>query len=92
MNWDFSSLTSCPTGGGERLLCRGYTKFDFTVDEGNERLNLSREKNQPSTRPQREGGEILCDLPPVCVTSPGASTSNSVTSRINGMTTRTHTT
>ena len=29
---------------GERLI-RGYTKFDITVDEGNERLNPSREKN-----------------------------------------------
>ena len=37
-------LISCPASG-ERLL-RGYTKFDFTVDEGKERLmNLSRDKN-----------------------------------------------
>ena len=36
------SLTSCPTSG-ERL-CRGYTKFDFTVDEGKGRLNAARDK------------------------------------------------
>ena len=30
--------------GGERLV-RGYTKFDFTVDEGQGRLNPSRDKN-----------------------------------------------
>ena len=36
------SLRSCPTSG-ERL-CRGYKKFDFTVDEGKGRLNPSRDK------------------------------------------------
>ena len=33
----------CPTGG-ERLN-RWYAQFDFTVDEGKEWLNPSREKN-----------------------------------------------
>ena len=36
-------LGSCPTSG-ERLI-RGYTKFDFTVDDGKERLNPSRDKS-----------------------------------------------
>ena len=35
--------------------------------------------------PQKEGGEILCDLPSFCVTPAGASTG--LTSRINEMTT-----
>ena len=35
---------SCPTNG-ERLI-RGYTKFDFTVDEGKGRLNPSHDKNE----------------------------------------------
>ena len=39
------SLKSSPTRSGERLF-RGYTKFDFTVDEGKERLNPSRDKKQ----------------------------------------------
>ena len=34
----------CLLKSGGRLI-RGYTKFDFTVDEGKERLNPSREKN-----------------------------------------------
>ena len=33
----------CPTSGEQ--LIRYYTKFDFTVDEGTEWLNPSREKN-----------------------------------------------
>ena len=41
-NWDFM-LTSGQTSG-ERLI-RGYTKSDFTVDEGKERPNPSRDKN-----------------------------------------------
>ena len=39
--------------------------------------------------PQKEGGEIMCDLPPVCVTPAGTSTN--LTSRINGMITPNHT-
>ena len=35
----------CPTTSGRRLIIRYYTKFDFTVDEGKERLNPSREEN-----------------------------------------------
>ena len=49
---------------GERLI-RWYTKFDFTVDEGKDLLNPSREKNKDKHRRRPEGGEILCDLPPV---------------------------
>ena len=45
---------------GERLI-RYYTKFDFTVDEGKERLNPSREKKLRQA-PQKEGGEILCGV------------------------------
>ena len=39
--------------------------------------------------PQKEGGEVLCDLPPV-LPQDGTSTRN-LTSRINGMTTHIHT-
>ena len=35
---------SCLPTSGERLI-RGYTKFDFTVDEGKEWLDPSRDKN-----------------------------------------------
>ena len=46
-------------------LCRGYTKFDFTVDEGKGRLNPSRDKKVRQA-PQKEGGErLLCGLLPV---------------------------
>ena len=45
-------------------LIRGYTKFDFAVDEGKGRLNPSRDKKLRQA-PQKEGGEILFDLPPV---------------------------
>ena len=38
-------------------------KFDFTVDEGKEWLNLSREKNKGHA-PQKDG-KIMCDLPHV---------------------------
>ena len=34
---------SCPTSSGERLI-RGYTKSNFTVDEGKGWLNLSSDK------------------------------------------------
>ena len=37
-----------PTNG-ERLI-RGYTKFDFTTDEGKGRLNPSRNKNKGKHR------------------------------------------
>ena len=51
---------------GERLI-RWYTKYDFMVDEGKGRLNPSRDKTNINIRraPQKEGGGILCDLPPV---------------------------
>ena len=39
----------CPTSG-ERLFNLLYTKFDFTVDEGKEWLNPSREKNEGTHR------------------------------------------
>ena len=60
----------------------GYTKFDFTVDEGKGRLNPSRDKNEGKHRKRK--------VEKSCVTSACASTS--LTSRINGMTThaRTH--
>ena len=64
----------------ERLI-RKYTKFDFTVDEGKKRLNPSREKNKYKYR--RRKVEKSCVTP--------AGTSTSLTSRINGMTTHTHT-
>ena len=38
-----NQIKSCPTSG-ERLI-RGYTKFDFTVEEGKEWLDPSRKKN-----------------------------------------------
>ena len=38
-------------------------KFDSTVDEGKGRLIPSRDKKLRQA-PQKEGGEILCDLPP----------------------------
>ena len=50
------SLTSCPTRG-ERLY-HGYTRFDFTVDEGKGRLNPSRDKKLRQA-PQKEGGPRL---------------------------------
>ena len=55
-------------------LFRGYTKFDFTVDEGKERLNPSRDKNSGKHRRRK--------VEKSCVTPAGASTS--LTSRING--------
>ena len=54
-----------PPTSRERLI-RGYTKFkfDFTVDEGKGMAaSFSREKLRQA--PQKEGGETLCDLPPV---------------------------
>ena len=61
------SLTSCPTSG-ERL-CRGYTKFGFTLDEGKGRLNPSRDK-EIRQAPLKEGPV----WPSSCVTPAGAST------------------
>ena len=43
INPDHLFLTSCLTSGEQ--LIHGYTKFDFTVDEGKERLNPCRKKN-----------------------------------------------
>ena len=48
----------CPTSG-ERLI-HGYTKFDFTVDEGKGTAeSFSRYKFRQA--PQKEGGEIPCE-------------------------------
>ena len=77
--WDFSLQKKC-LKSGERLI-RGYTKFDFTVDERKGRLNPSRDKNYGKHR-RRKAEKFR-------VTPSGASTS--LTSRINGMTTHTHT-
>ena len=67
-----------------RILIRGCTKFDFTVDEGNGLLNPSREKKSEGTHRRRKVEKSYA-------TPAGASTS-SLTSRINGMTTQhTHT-
>ena len=46
------------------------TKFDFTVDEGKEWLNPSRDKNQGTHRRRKVDLKscvtfLLCDLPPV---------------------------
>ena len=41
-----------------------YTKFDFTVDEGKGRVNLTRDKNEGKHR-KKKGGEIPFDLPHV---------------------------
>ena len=49
-----------PTSG-ERLN-RYYTKFGFTIDEGKERLNPSREKNKGMHR-RRKVGEKSCVTP-----------------------------
>ena len=68
-----------PTSG-ERLN-RSYTKFDFAVDEGKERLIPSRERN--SGKHRRRGVGKSCVTP--------AGTSTNITSIINGMTTHTHT-
>ena len=67
-NYDF--LTSCPTSARTitTVLRRGYTYFDFTVDEGKGRLNRSRDKKLRQVS-QKEGGEkdnscvafLLCD-------------------------------
>ena len=48
------SLTSRPTS--RERSCRGYTTFDFTVDEGKERLNPSRDQKLRQA-PQKEGGK-----------------------------------
>ena len=56
-------IKKCPTSG-ERLFY-GYTKFDFTVDEGKERLNPSREKNEGNHRRRKVEKScltiLLCD-------------------------------
>ena len=66
---------SCPS---RKRLIRGYTKIDFTVDEGKKRLNPSQDKNL--------GNHCKMKVDKSCVTPIGASTS--LTSRINGMTTQ----
>ena len=55
----------CIVYSGERISRSNTQQFDFTVDEGKERLNPSREKNYTCRRqaPQKEGGEIIRDLP-----------------------------
>ena len=59
-----------------------YTKFDFTIDKGKERLNPSREKIKGKHRRRKVDKES-------CVTPAGTSTS--LTSRINGKTKHPHT-
>ena len=68
---------SCPTSL-ERLT-GGYTEFDFTVDEGKERLNPSRDKNQGKHR--RRKVKKSCVTFPLCDSPAGASIS--LMSRIN---------
>ena len=59
---------SCPTSG-ERFF-RGYTKIDFTVDEGKRRLNPSRDENHGKHRKRKVEKScatfLLCD-PGWCV-------------------------
>ena len=50
MTEDLDAFRFFLTRSGERLLLLGYTKFNFTVDEGNEWLNPSREKNEGKHR------------------------------------------
>ena len=57
-NWDFppqkkTKQKSCPTSG-ERFI-RGYTKFDFTIDEGKGRLDPSRDKEKKIKASTAEG-------------------------------------
>ena len=70
-------------------MCRGYTKFDLTVDEGKGRLNLSRDRklrHAPQKKKKKNSGVafLLCD-PGWCVHI--LTERCSLTSRINGMTT-----
>ena len=63
-NWDISSQKNkCPTSG-ERLT-RGYTKLDFTADEGKGRLNPSHDKNEGKHRRKKVEKScvtfLLCD-------------------------------
>ena len=53
--------TFLPTNG-ERLI-RQYTRFDFTRRGKGKAESLSREGLRQA--PQKEGGQMLCDLPPV---------------------------
>ena len=53
--------------------------FDFSVDEGKERLNPSRVKNEGKHRRRKE--EKSCE-------TPAGTSTNNLTSRINGMTTQ----
>ena len=78
-------LTTSRIGNLTQLI-HTYMKIDFTVDKGKGRLNPSRDKNQGRHR-RRKLDPVW---PSSCVTPAGASTS--LTSRINGMTTHTHTT
>ena len=60
------SLISCPTSG-ERLY-RGYTRFDFTVDEEKGRWILLALKNKgqhPRRKVKNHLKKNLCGLPPV---------------------------
>ena len=78
-NWDFSPHHARQVEND--YFAREYTKFDFTVDEGKERLNPSRDEN--------EGKHCRRKVEKLCVTPVGASIS--LTSRKNRMTTHTHT-
>ena len=76
-------------------MCHGYTKFDFTVDEGKERLNPSRDKKLRQAS-QKEGGEREKKKRSSSGVKPAGASAYytercSLTSRINGMTTHTHT-
>ena len=72
---------------------RLYTKIRLHGRRGKGTAeSFSREKLREAL--QKEGGEILCDFPPVCVTPAGGTSTKfnlSTSSRINGMTTHTHT-
>ena len=68
-NWDFSSLKNKLKNklkNAQQVENDYYTEFDFTVDEGKERLNPSREKNEGMHRRRKVDEKscvafLLCD-------------------------------
>ena len=60
-NWDFSSLKKKKKKMPKWIESLVH-KFDFTVDEGKERLSPSREKNKGTHR-RRKVNEKLCVTP-----------------------------
>ena len=68
-NWDFSSLKNKLKNkikNAQQVENDYYTEFDFTVDEGKERLNPSREKNKGMHRRRKVDEKscvafLLCD-------------------------------